>query len=92
MKEMSLEKKVNNTLKWLANEITRIQVYNLDERSKENCFNDAWKKVQEQFKKNINWNALTESQCNALHFGSWQTEENIEEEIYYNHSAKDINN
>lgn len=92
MKQISLENKVNNTLKWFVNEITRIQVYNLDERSKENCFNDVLKKVQEQFKKNINWNALTESQCNVLHFGSWQTEENIEETISYLQSELDKGN
>lgn len=46
-------------------------------------------KVQEQFKKDIDWNALTESQCNALHFGSWQSEEDIEEEISCLQSALD---
>lgn len=39
------------------------------------------KKVQEQFKKDIDWTALTESQCKALYFKSWQSEEDIEEEI-----------
>lgn len=43
--------------------------------------NDAWQKVQKQFKKDIDWSTLTESQCKALHFGSWQSEEDIEEEI-----------
>lgn len=47
---------------------------------KENL-NNAWQKVQEQFKKDIDWNALTESQCKALHFGSWQSEEDVKEEI-----------
>lgn len=83
MKQISLENKVNNTLKWFMNQITCIQVYKLDERSKEKCFNDAWKKVQEQFKKDINWMALTESQCDALNFGSWQTEEDLNDQIAY---------
>ena len=81
MKQISLEEKVNNTLKWLANRIASIQVYHWDEEYKKESLNDAWQKVQEQFKKDIDWNALTESQCKALHFGSWQSEEDVEKEI-----------
>ena len=82
MKELSIEEKVNNTLKWLANQIACTQVYkNWDEEFKKESLNDAWQKVQEQFKKDIDWNTLTESQCKALHFGRWQSEEDIEEEI-----------
>lgn len=76
-----LEDKVNNTLKWLANQIASIQVYHWDEDFKKESLNDAWQKVQKQFKKDIDWNNLTESQCKALHFGSWQSKEDIEEEI-----------
>lgn len=83
MVQISLEEKVNNTLKWLANQIARIQVYNLDEEYKKKSLDDAWKKVQEQFKKDIGWSTLTESQCKALHFGRWQSEEDIEEEISF---------
>ena len=81
MKQTSLEKKVNNTLKWLANQIACIQVYHWNEEYKKKSLNDAWQKVQEQFKKDIDWKSLTESQCNALHFGRWESEEDIEEEI-----------
>lgn len=81
MKQISLEDKVNNTLKWLANEIACIQVYNWDEEYKKKSLNDAWQKVQEQFKNTIDWNALTKSQCKALRFGSWQSKEDIEKEI-----------
>lgn len=89
MKQISLEEKVNNTLKWLANQIASIQVYHWDEEFKKESLNNAWQKVQEQFKKNIDWNTLTESQCKALHFGSWQSEEDIEEEISCLQSALD---
>lgn len=81
MEQISLEKKVNNTLKWLANQIACIQVYHWDEDYKKESLNNAWQKVQEQFMKDIDWNALTESQCKALHFGRWQSEEDIKEEI-----------
>ena len=81
MKQISLEDKVNNTLKWLANQIASIQVYHWDEEYKKKSFNDAWQKVQKQFKKDIDWSTLTESQCKALHFGSWQSDEDVEEEI-----------
>ena len=81
MEQISLEEKVDNTLKWLANQIACIQVYHWDEDYKKESLNNAWQKVQEHFKKDIDWNALTESQCNALHFGSWQSEEDVEEEI-----------
>lgn len=81
MEQTSLENKVSNTLKWLANKIACIQTYHWDEEYKKKSLNDAWQKVQEQFKKDIDWNALTESQCKALHFGIWQSEEDIEEEI-----------
>lgn len=81
MKKISLEEKVNNTLKWLASQIACIQVYHWDEEYKKKSLNDAWQKVQEQFKEDIDWNSLTENQCNALHFGRWQSEEDIEEEI-----------
>lgn len=92
MEEMSLEKKVNNTLKWLANQIACIQVYHWDEDYKKKNLNDVWQKVQEQFKKDIDWNNLTESQCKALHFGSWQSEEDIEETISYLQSELDKGN
>ena len=83
MKQISLEEKVNNILKWLANQIACIQVYHLDEEYKKKSLNYAWKKVQEQFKEDIDWNSLTESQCKALHFGRWQSEEDVEEEISF---------
>ena len=90
MKQILLEEKVNNTLKWLANQIACTQVYKkLDEEFKKESLNDAWQKVQKQFKKDIDWNALTESQCKALHFGSWKSEEDIEEEISCLQSALD---
>ena len=78
-----LEYKVNNTLKWLANKIACIQVYHWDEEYKKKSLNDAWQKVQEQFKEDIDWNSLTESQCKALHFGRWQSEEDLEEQISF---------
>lgn len=81
MEQISLENKVNNTLKWLANQIACIQIYHWSEKYKKKSFNDAWQQVQEQFKEDIDWNALTESQCKALHFISWQSEEDVEEEI-----------
>ena len=81
MEQISLEEKVNNILKWLANQIACIQVYHWDEEYKKKSLNDAWQKAQEQFKKDIDWKNLTENQCNALHFGRWQSEEDIEEEI-----------
>ena len=81
MEQILLEEKVNNTLKWLANQIACIQVYHWDEEYKKKSLNDAWQKAQEQFKKDIDWKNLTENQCNALHFGRWQSEEDIEEEI-----------
>ena len=81
MKQISLEDKVNNTLKWLANQIASIQVYHWDEEYKKKSFNDAWQKVQKKLKKDIDQNNITESQCKALHFGSWQSEEDVEEEI-----------
>lgn len=68
-------------MKWLANEIACIQTYHWGEEYKKKSLNDAWQKVQEQFKKDIDWNALTESQCKALHFRSWQSEEDVKEKI-----------
>lgn len=46
MKQISLEEKVNNTLKWLANQIACIQVYHWDEDYQKESLNDAWQKVQ----------------------------------------------
>ena len=81
MEQTSLEHRVNNALNWLAHQVACIQIYNWDEEFKKKHLNDAWRQVQEQFKKDIDWNALTESQCKALHFGSWQSEEDVEKEI-----------
>ncbi len=54
MEQISLEDKVSNTLKWLANQIACIQVYKKwDEEFKKESLNDAWQKVQEQFKKTL---------------------------------------
>lgn len=78
---MTIEDKVNNTLKWLANEIACIQVYHWNEEFKKESLDNAWQKVQKQFKKDIDWSTLTESQCKALHFGRWQSAEDVEEEI-----------
>lgn len=80
--QISLEDKVSNTLKWLANQIACTKVYKKwDEEYKKKSIDDAWQKVQEQFKKDIDWNTLTESQCKALHFRRWQSEEDIEDAI-----------
>ena len=92
MEQISLENKVNNTLKWLANEIACVQVYHWDEDYKKKSLNDAWQEAQEQFKNIIDWTALTESQCRALHFRSWQSEEDIEETISYLQSELDKGN
>ena len=81
MEQISLEEKVNNTLKWLANKIACIQVYHCNEEYKKEHLNDAWKKVQKQFNEDIDWNTLTESQCKALHFKSWKSKEDVKEEI-----------
>jgi hypothetical protein len=89
MEQISLENKVNYALTWLANKIACIQVYNWDKEFKKKEFNNAWKKVQEQFKKDIDWNTLTESQCKALHFGCWQSEEDVEEKISHFQSELD---
>lgn len=62
MEQTSLEHKVNNILNWLAYQVACIQIYNWDEESKKKHLNDAWQKVQEQFKKDIDWTALTERQ------------------------------
>lgn len=86
MKQISLEEKVNNTLKWLANQIACIQVHGWNKESTKESLNDIWQKVQEQFKKDIDWKTLTESQSKALHFGRWQSEEDIEEEVAFYHS------
>lgn len=88
--QILLEDKVSNTLKWLANQIACTQVYKKwDEEYKKKCIDDAWQKVQEQFKKDIDWNALTESQCKALRFGRWHSEEDVEKEISCLQSALD---
>lgn len=89
MKQISLEEKVNNTLKWLANKTACIFVYHWNEDYKRKSLDEAWQKVQEQFKKDIDWNTLTESQCKALHFGRWQSAEDIEEEISFLESELD---
>ena len=89
MEQISLEDKVNNTLKWLANNIAFTQICNLNEKKKKKWIDDAWQKVQKQFKKDIDWNTLTENQCRNLHFGVWQFEEDIEEEISYLQSELD---
>lgn len=83
MEQISLENKVNNTLKWLANQVAYVQIYPWDEESKKKSLNDAWQKVQHQFQKDITWSTLTESQCDALHFGEWQNEEDLEKAIVY---------
>ena len=83
MEQISLEDKVNNTLKWLANNIAFTQICNWNEKRKKKLIDDTWQKVQEQFKEDIDWNSLTESQCKALHFGRWQSEEDIEEQISF---------
>lgn len=81
MTQNSLEDKVNITLKWLANRIAEIQVYNWNEKDTKEYLNESWQKVQKQFKKDIDWNNLTENQCKALRFGTWQSKEDVEEEI-----------
>lgn len=81
MTQNSLEDKVNNALKWLANRIAEIQVYNWNEKDTKEYLNESWQKVQKQFKKDIDWYNLTENQCKALRFGTWQSKEDVEEEI-----------
>lgn len=89
MKQNLLENKVNNTLKWFVNQVAEIQVYNWSEKDTKEYLNESWQKVQKQFKKDIDWSALTESQCKALNFRSWQSEEDIKEDISYLQSELD---
>lgn len=81
MEQISLENSINNALKWLANQVACTQVYNWSDKYKKESLNYAWQKFQEHIKKDIDWDALTESQCEILHFRSWQSEEDVEEEI-----------
>lgn len=92
MEQISLENKVNNTLKWIANQIACIQVYHWNDELKKQIFDDAWERVQKQFKKDIDWSTLTESQCKALHFKRWQSEEDVKENISYLQSELDNGN
>ena len=89
MEQNSLENNVNDTLEWFINRVACIQVYHWSDEYKKKSLNDAWQKVQEQFKKDIDWNALTDSQCKALHFRRWQSEEDVEEEISHLQSELD---
>lgn len=81
MEQTLLEEKVNNALRWFACQIAFIQLNHCDENYEKKSLNDIWEKFQEFFKKYINWNTLTESQCNALHFARWYSEEDASEEI-----------
>lgn len=89
MTESLLKIKVDNTLKWFANKIVCIQVYSWDKECKKECIEGAWQIVQEQFKKIIDWNTLTEKQCKDLCFVEWQSEEDFKEVISYLQSDLD---
>ena len=57
--------------------------------AKKECIDDAWQKVQEQFKKIIDWDTLTEKQCKDLCFVECQSEEDFKKVISYLQSYLD---
>ena len=59
MEQNSLVDKVGAIFKWLVTEIVCIQVYSWNKECKKECIDNAWQKVQEQFKKIIDWDTLT---------------------------------
>ena len=89
MEQNSLVDKVGAIIKWLVTEISCIQVYSWNKECKKECIDDAWQKVQEQFKKIIDWDTLTKKQCKDLCFVEWKSKEDNEKIISYLQSELD---
>lgn len=89
MEQNSLVDKVGAIFKWLVTEIACIQLYSCNKECKKECIDDAWQKVQEQFKKIIDWDTLTKKQCKDLCFVEWQSEEDFKKVISYLQSDLD---
>lgn len=69
---------------WLANRVSESTTY--DSWSDSFCrkdVKDAMNVFLNELKKHIDWDNLTDEDCDAMRFGRWQKNEDVEEEISY---------
>lgn len=69
---------------WLANRVSQSTTYEgwSDAFSRKDI-KDAMSVFLEELKKHIDWSNLTHEECDALRFGRWQNEADVDEEISY---------
>lgn len=79
-----MKEEIFDCLAWLANRVSESTTY--DSWSDSFCrkdVKDAMNVFLNELKKHIDWDNLTDEDCNAMRFGRWQNKEDVEEEISY---------
>lgn len=79
-----MKTEIINFFTWLANRVSESTTYESwsDEFSRKDVKN-AMSVFLKELKKHIDWENLTHEECNALRFGRWQSDTDVEEEISY---------
>lgn len=79
-----MKQEIISCFTWLANRVSESTTYESwsDEFSRKDI-NDAMGVFLGELKKHIDWDNLTHEDCDALRFGRWQNEADVEKEISY---------
>lgn len=74
-----MKTEIRNCLTFLANQVAETVLYQ-PHWSMDFCHQEitkAYKKVAEELKKHLDWNNLTEEDCQELRFGKWEKESQL---------------
>lgn len=77
MEETVLKEKVFNLLVTFVNRMSEINLYNWSDEFKKEEFKNAFNEYTKSIKNLINWNELSDKECDALHMMKYDNKSNL---------------